>query len=124
MRNYKPFLLIWLMVLMTSPYFLLVTRTLHRTPSGTTLISSTEQAHDVCEEVRSFTGQEILPQIEDGRECFHSLRLGGLLAVIAPPLLHSINLTTESDQPSGITMNRLFVRKFSPPESDDDFLLS
>ena len=125
MWNYKAFPFIWFTVLVTVFHCLFVSHLSHRTSSETILISSTQHVHDVRGEVRDSSVREFLPQIVNGSKHFCALMPRWALVFSAADLLPGSRHSTALDYClPGITTYRLFIRKFPPPEPDDDFLVS
>lgn len=110
--------------MLTVLQFLPGASTLSHSSSEEALSSSTEQAHDVCGEVRSFSHKEMLPQVIEGAKRSSALLPRWAFAFVTADLQRGTVRLTVLDQPAWITIYRLVLRKLPPPSLDDDFLLS
>lgn len=116
--------LIWSLAVLLTLHALFVLPLSHRGSSETTLCASTEQVHDVCDEVLRTNHQDMLPQVVEGNKHGHAVLLRWACAGATTHLSRKTTLVTMSDRPARVTISHLFVHKFSPPDSDDDALRS
>ena len=97
--------------------------TSHQKGSETVFFSSNTRIDDIRGEVLDSFVPEFSLRIIAGSKRLNSLVPRRELELAVAAFLHSTNRYTVVDRPIEIAKYRLFVRKFSPPESAEDFLL-
>jgi hypothetical protein len=122
-QNWKLPLFVWLMIVMISFHSFGAFGTPHQKGSETVFFSSNTRIDDIRGEVLDSFVQEFSLRIIAGSKRLNSLVPRRELVLAVAAFLHSTNRYTVVDRPIEIAKYRLFVRKFSPPESAEDFLL-
>src|SRR6185436_20481749 len=116
-QNWKLPLFVWLMIVMISFHSFGAFGTPHQKGSETAFFSSNTRIDDIRGEVLDSFVQEFSLRIIAGSKRLNSLVPRRELVLAVAAFLHSTNRYTVVDRPIEIAKYRLFVRKFSPPES-------
>jgi hypothetical protein len=123
-QNWKLPPFVWLMIVMILFHSFGAFGTPHRKGSETAFFSSNTRIDDIRGEVLDSFVEEFSLRIIAGSKRLNSLVPRRALELAVAAFSHSINRYIVVDRPIEIAKYRLFVRKFSPPASDEDFLLS
>jgi hypothetical protein len=123
-QNWKLSPFVWLMIVMISFHPFGAFGTPHQKGSETAFFSSNIRIDYIRGEVLDSFVQEFSLRTIAGSKRLSPLVPKKALVLAVAAFLHSTNRYTVVDRPIEIAKYRLFVRKFSPQASDEDFLLS